>query len=35
VSDAIRSNMNAYLAGTKTTDGALADMKSRLQPIYR
>jgi multiple sugar transport system substrate-binding protein len=35
VSDAIRSNMNAYLAGTKTTDGALADMKSRLQPIFR
>ena len=35
VSDVIRSNMNAYLAGTKTTDGALADMKSRLQPIYR
>jgi multiple sugar transport system substrate-binding protein len=35
VSDAIRSNMNAYLAGTKTTDTALADMKSRLQPIYR
>ena len=30
VSDAIRSNMNAYLAGTKTTDAALADMKSRL-----
>ena len=24
----IRSNMNAYLAGTKTTDAALADMKS-------
>lgn len=35
VSDAIRSNMNAYLAGTKTTDTALADMKSRLQPIFR
>ena len=29
VSDVIRSNMNAYLAGTKTTDVALADMKSR------
>ena len=28
VSDVIRSNMNAYLAGTKTTDTALADMKS-------
>ena len=35
VSDVIRSNMNAYLAGTKTTDGALADMKSRLAPILR
>jgi multiple sugar transport system substrate-binding protein len=35
VSDAIRSNMNAYLAGTKTTDTALNDMKSRLAPIYR
>jgi hypothetical protein len=27
--------MNAYLAGTKTTDVALADMKSRLAPILR
>jgi len=35
VSDAIRSNMNAYLAGTKTTDAALADIKSKLQPIFR
>ena len=35
VSDAIRSNMNAYLAGTKTSDTALGDMKSRLQPIFR
>jgi multiple sugar transport system substrate-binding protein len=35
VSDAIRSNMNAYLAGTKTTDSALSDMKARLAPIYR
>jgi len=35
VSDAIRSNMNAYLAGTKTSDTALTDMKSRLQPIFR
>ncbi len=35
VSDAIRSNMNAYLAGTKTTDVALSDMKSKLQPIFR
>jgi multiple sugar transport system substrate-binding protein len=35
VSDVIRSNMNAYLAGTKTTDVALADMKNRLAPILR
>ncbi len=35
VSDVIRSNMNAYLAGTKTTDVALGDMKSRLAPILR
>jgi multiple sugar transport system substrate-binding protein len=35
VSDAIRSNMNAYLAGTKTTDVALGDMKSRLTPLFR
>jgi multiple sugar transport system substrate-binding protein len=35
VSDVIRSNMNAYLAGTKTTDVALADMKSRLSPFLR
>jgi multiple sugar transport system substrate-binding protein len=35
VSDAIRSNMNAYLAGTKTTDAAIADMKSKLTPIFR
>ena len=35
VSDTIRSNMNAYLSGTKTTDTALSDMKSRLTSIYR
>jgi len=35
VSDAIRSNMNAYLAGTKTTDVALNDMKTRLQPLFK
>jgi multiple sugar transport system substrate-binding protein len=35
VSDVIRSNMNAYLAGTKTTDTALGDMKSRLTPLFR
>ena len=35
VSDIIRSNMNAYLAGTKTTDTALNDMKNRLGLIYK
>jgi multiple sugar transport system substrate-binding protein len=35
VSDVIRSNMNAYLAGTKTTDVAINDMKSRLTPLFR
>ncbi len=35
VSDVIRGNMNAYLAGTKTTDVALADMKNRLAPVFR
>jgi len=35
VSDVIRSNMNAYLAGTKTTEVALGDMKSRLTPLFR
>jgi multiple sugar transport system substrate-binding protein len=35
VSDAVRGSMNAYLAGTRTTDAALADMKSKLAPIFR
>ena len=35
VSDVIRGNMNAYLAGTRTTDAALSDMKSRLTPLLR
>jgi multiple sugar transport system substrate-binding protein len=35
VSDIIRSNMNAYLAGTKTTEVAINDMKSRLTPLFR
>jgi multiple sugar transport system substrate-binding protein len=35
VSDVIRSNMNAYLAGTKTTDVAINDMKTRLTPLFR
>jgi multiple sugar transport system substrate-binding protein len=35
VSDIIRSNMNAFLAGTKSTDQAIGDMKSRLTPIFQ
>ena len=35
VSEVIRTNMNAYLAGTKTADAALADMQSRLAAISR
>ena len=35
VSDAIRSNMNAYLSGTKTTEVALADMQKRLGPVFK
>lgn len=35
VSEVIRTNMNAYLAGIKTSDGALNDMKSRLKPFFR
>jgi len=35
VSDAIRSNMNAYLAAPRRTDAAIADMKSKLTPIFR
>lgn len=35
VSEIIRTNMNAYLAGTKTADAALADMTSRLGAIFR
>jgi len=35
VSEIIRTNVNAYLAGTKTADAALADMQSRLGPIFR
>jgi multiple sugar transport system substrate-binding protein len=35
VSDAVRGSMNAYLAGTRTTDAALADMKNKLAPIYK
>ncbi|MEO5700881.1 MAG: ABC transporter substrate-binding protein [Casimicrobiaceae bacterium] len=35
VSDAIRTTMNAYLAGIKTTDTALSEMKGKLTPLYR
>ena len=35
VSDIIRSNMNAFLAGTRTTDQALADMNQRLARVMR
>ena len=35
VSDAIRSNMNAYLSGTKTTEVALGDMQKRLAPVFK
>ena len=34
VSEAIRTNMNAFLAGTKTADAALADMKGKLGPVF-
>jgi multiple sugar transport system substrate-binding protein len=35
VSEIIRTNMNAFLAGTKTADAALADMQTRLGAIYK
>lgn len=35
VSEIIRTNMNAFLAGTKTADAALADMSGRLGAIFR
>ena len=34
VSEAIRTNMNAFIAGTKSGDVALADMKAKLAPIF-
>lgn len=34
VSETIRTNMNAFLAGTKTADVALADMKTKLGPVF-
>ena len=35
VSEVIRTNMNAFLAGTKTADAALADMRGKLGGILR
>lgn len=35
VSEIIRTNMNAFLAGTKNADAALADMSSKLAPIFK
>ena len=35
VSEIIRTNMNAFLAGTKNADQALGDMKTRLGGIFR
>ena len=34
VSEIIRTNMNAFLAGTKTSEAALSDMRTRLSPIF-
>ena len=35
VSEIIRANMNAFFAGTRTADAALADMNARLGAIFR
>ncbi|MHB2167830.1 ABC transporter substrate-binding protein [Alsobacter sp. R-9] len=35
VSEIIRTNMNAFLAGTKTADAALSDMQGRLGAIFK
>jgi multiple sugar transport system substrate-binding protein len=35
ISEIIRTNMNAFLAGTKTGDAALADMQGKLGAIYK
>lgn len=35
VSEVIRTNMNAFLAGTKTADVALGDMQKRLGDIFK
>jgi hypothetical protein len=35
VSEVIRTNMNAFLAGTKNQDAALGDIQTRLGAILR
>jgi multiple sugar transport system substrate-binding protein len=35
VSEVIRTNMNAFLAGSKTQDAALSDMSRDLGAIFR
>ncbi len=35
VSEIVRTNINAFLAGTRTADQAIADMNSRLARVYR
>ncbi len=35
LSEVIWTNMNAFLAGTKTQDAALSDMQNRLSSILR
>ena len=35
VSEIIRTNMNAFLAGTRSADQVIADMNSRLARVYR
>jgi len=35
VSEILRSNMNAFLAGTRNAEQALQDMTNRLNPIFR
>ncbi|MFO1149249.1 MAG: ABC transporter substrate-binding protein [Alsobacter sp.] len=35
VSEVIRTNMNAFLAGTKSADDALKDMKTKLGGVFR
>jgi multiple sugar transport system substrate-binding protein len=35
ISEILRTNMNAFLAGTRTADQAISDMNSRLTRVYR